>query len=325
MDDVTNLEIERPRSPSELISVTFEVYRRFPILFLVLAAMVVVPYQLIVLALTGNGPSTSGKISVGLSLTLTATALFVVGPLVSALHVHAVRDISEGRKPDLRSVARRGLITLPVVSAAVIISWLGTVAGFIALIVPGILLTLRWSVVAQAAALEGGGWTDALRRSKELTRGHYWHIIGVLLLAAVVTGIPGFLVGLVFRHSNTTPANFVAATAWQVVARSFAALAAAMLFFDLSARLRAKEEPSEPDLPPALVGAISGRTVEPTGHPLDPASYSDEDRPAGWYVIPDRPWRMSYWAADGKQGWSNKTAKTPKETLASWRDLRWRR
>jgi hypothetical protein len=328
MDDHSISEIERPRSASELVGLTFDIYRRFPVLFFVLAATVVVPYQLIVLAVTGNGPSTGGKVSVGARLILTATALFLVGPLVSALHVHAVRDISEGRKPDLRSVARRGLTTLPVVSAAVIISWLGTVAGLIALVVPGILLALRWSVVAQAAAIEGGSWTDALRRSKELTRGHYWHIVGLLLLVGLVTAIPGTPILLAFRHSNTTPATFLVGTAWQVISRSFGALAAALLFFDLTARLLAEEaRVPEPELGPEPDGGAgpSGLTVEPSGHPLDPASYSDEDRPPGWYVNPDAPWRMRYWAADGKPGWSKRTAKTPKQTLAEWRDLRWTR
>ena len=79
---------------------------------------------------------------------------FLIGPLISALHVRAVRDIRDGDRPRLASIAPRALAVLPVVSAAVIISTLGIFAGFIALIVPGILLSLRWSVVAQAAALE---------------------------------------------------------------------------------------------------------------------------------------------------------------------------
>lgn len=72
----------------------------------------------------------------------------MIGPLISALHVHAVREIRDGSRPRLASVAPQALAALPVVSAAVIISTLGTFLGYIALIVPGVLLSLRWSVVA---------------------------------------------------------------------------------------------------------------------------------------------------------------------------------
>ncbi len=37
-------------------------YRRFPILFLAFAAIVVVPYELIVLAITGAGPLAQGHL-----------------------------------------------------------------------------------------------------------------------------------------------------------------------------------------------------------------------------------------------------------------------
>ena len=57
--------------------------------------------------------------------------------------------------------------------------------------------------------------------------------------------------------------------------------------------------------------------VEPIGHPLDPDSYSDEDRAPGWYVVPESPWKMRYWLG-GEEGWSGRTTKTPKQTLDGW-------
>jgi hypothetical protein len=250
-------------------------------------------------------------------LILDVVNFFLIGPLISALHVHAVRDIRDGDRPRLASVAPRALAVLPVVSAAVIISTLGIFAGFIALIVPGILLSLRWAVVAQAAALERGSWTDALRRSADLTRGNYWHIFGTVFLVSLPGGILGFALEAAFHHPSTTVPSFVAGTAFQTVVRSFTALATALLYFDLMARKQAASTA-------AVVVDASGngsaeRAVPPTGHPLDPNSWSDEDRPPGWYVDPGKPWRMRYWAADGTPNWSKRTAKTPRETLATWK------
>lgn len=65
-------------------------------------------------------------------------------------------------------------------------------------------------------------------------------------------------------------------------------------------------------------------TDEHTGHSLNPDLYGDEDRPSGWYVDPDRPWRMRYWRTGDVQGWSEETLKTPEKAQAEWRDLRWK-
>jgi hypothetical protein len=74
----------------------------------------------------------------------------LITPLVSALHIHGVVAIGEARRPHLGTVGRRGLQVLPVVAAADIMSSIGIALGYVALIVPGILLGLRWAVVAQA-------------------------------------------------------------------------------------------------------------------------------------------------------------------------------
>jgi hypothetical protein len=43
---------------------------------------------------------------------------------------------------------------LPVVVAAEIIAGTGTLAGFVILIIPGVILLIRWAVVAPAEAIE---------------------------------------------------------------------------------------------------------------------------------------------------------------------------
>jgi hypothetical protein len=242
--------------------------------------------------------------------------LFLIGPLISALHVHAVLEIRDGGRPQLASVAAKAVAVLPVVIAAVIISTLGIFVGFIAFLVPGILLSLRWAVVAQSATLERGSWTDALRHSADLTRKNYWHVLGLLVLVGVVSWLVTYGVVRAFDRPSTTVASFVAGTALATVVRSFTALATALLYFDLTARSRAKvesaasAEEAEPD---------PDWEVPPTGHPLDPNSWSDEDRPPGWYVDPTSPWVMRYWAADGTPTWSKRTTKTPRAVLAKWK------
>jgi hypothetical protein len=319
MDEQPILEIERPRSAFDLLAATIDVYRRYPWLFPTLAFAIVVPYQVIVLLATGSGPLGGRDLSVGTTVLLLGIESLLVGPVISALHVHAVDDAREGRDPTLGSVARRGLLTLPVVVAAAIISTLGIAVGFVALIIPGFYLSLRWAVVAQAAALEGEGWIDALRRSGELADKNYLHILGVVFLLGLISGGFFYVVGLAFDASNTTAASFIVGTLAAVIVRSFTALATALLFFDLKARLRMAPAARQAEREPQ---SSSGRIVPPTGHPLDADSWSDEERPAGWYIDPVEPTKMRYWPAGYQPQWSTRRARTPNKTYDEWIEYR---
>jgi len=294
-----------PRSARQLVAGTFELYRRYPLLFFVLAAGVVVPYESIVLAITGAGLFAQGSLSVGTSLLLTLISWALIGPLVSALHVHAVAEVREGRDPRLAAVARQGLLVLPVVVAVSIVAGLGIALGFLALLVPGVILSLRWFVVAQAAAIEKEGWLPALRRSAQLTHGHYGHLFVFAIYTGLITTVPPLLIGLGFGHDDTTVLSFLVGLLVQVLTRSFSALAIALMYYDLRSRREA-----------ALAPGLSGGPPE-AGHSLDPRQYSDEERPKGWYINPQAPGHMSYWGAGDPPDWGA-TARTPRKVRRDW-------
>ena len=219
-----------------LLLAALELYRRYPLLFFALAAGVVIPYELIVLATTGTGSFSRGRLAEGTLLLLGLFDWVLVSPLVSALHIHAVAEVGQGREPQIRPVAIQGLRVLPVVAAAAIISGLGIFLGTVALIVPGIILFLRWVVVAQAAAIEDEGWLPALRRSGELTADHYGHILVFSVCVAVILVVPTLLGSAAFGDHDTSPASFVVGLAFHIFTASFGALATALLFYDLLAR-----------------------------------------------------------------------------------------
>lgn len=369
------IELERPRSIWQLIGAGVDLYFRVPILFLALAAVVVVPYEFAVLLITGAGPLALGHTGFLVSNAVSVADYFLATPLISALHVHAVREVADGGRPRLIPTFRRSVPALLVVALATGISWIGILLGMLALIVPGLMLWARWAVVAQTAAIDGGGWTDALRRSADLTEEYRWHALGVVFVAGMIAFVPTFALGAAFGHKTTTVASFAAGTGLQIVVRSFEALVAALLYFDLKARVGIRAtEPTDPSTPSAAVedrspgwyvdpadparmrywaadgtgwsrhtaktpktmrrewqerhaeGSAAPATAggEHAAHSLDPNVYTDEARPPGWYVDPDKPWRMRYWHAGKHQAWSKETAKTPEKAQAEWRDLRWR-
>jgi len=218
-----------------ILAVTLRLYRRYPLLFAILALAVIAPYELALLAITGYGPLRHNHESAGISWLLLLLRTSLITPLVSALHVHAVVAIDEGRRPRLRAVALRGLKVLPVVAAAEVMASIGIFLGFVALIVPGILLSLRWAVVAQAAALDDEGWLAALRRSQRLTATHYGHVFGLLFVTAVLAWMVLLGVRAVPLGSTSGAASVAVGVAADTVIASFVALTLALLYFGLRA------------------------------------------------------------------------------------------
>lgn len=293
-----------PRSATRLLVGTFDLYRRYPWLFLVLAAGVIVPYELIVLAATGTGAFSRANASFGTELLLVLAGWTLVTPLVSALHVHAVSEVRRDREPRIGSVALQGLRALPVVAAATIVSSLGIAVGFFLLIVPGVILWLRWAVVAQAAAIEREGWLPALRRSGRLAKGRYGHIVAFLIMVGAITSVPSFIGDAAFGHHDVGAASFLTGMAIRVLTASFAALGGALLYYDLLVRWEAEPRFAQ------------------TGTPqdsYDPRSYSDVDRPRGWYVDPASPGSMRHWGGSDQPEWSGRT-RTPRKIRRSWRE-----
>src|SRR5262249_983098 len=136
----SDLVARRPRGIGAIIGSTVRLYARYPLLFPVLAAVVLVPYALVVLAAPGRHPGYASHVGGTAEVVLATLPFILINPLVSALHVHAVSDVREGRVPRIGDVAMRGLRVLPVVVAAAIMSTLGIALGLVALIVPGVIL-----------------------------------------------------------------------------------------------------------------------------------------------------------------------------------------
>lgn len=73
------------------------------------------------------------------------------------------------------------------------------VVGLLALTIIGIPFSIyfgtRWGFYAQAALIEGTSATNALKRSRELVRGVWWHVCGIMLAIFLL----GFMIQIVLQ------------------------------------------------------------------------------------------------------------------------------
>jgi uncharacterized membrane protein len=93
---------------------------------------------------------------------------------------------------------------------------LGVGAGLIALIVPGVLLALMWSLAVPVKVLEDKSATDAMSRSADLTKGDRGRIFVVWLLFIVLSIGISMLIQLPIRYVAGVTSRTALHRGWQV-------------------------------------------------------------------------------------------------------------
>ncbi len=142
---------------------------------------------------TGSPHGTTDILSQILSLILGYFAMFTF--------VRVGLKIYHGHKPSWKDVVEfdLNLFGLYIVGAAIFsISY---ILGLLLFIIPGILIIIRFGLFAFVLLdHEHSKMTSvaAIKKSIEITRGHFWHLLGFsLVLAAIsIVGVMAFVVGL---------------------------------------------------------------------------------------------------------------------------------
>ena len=157
---------------------------------------------------------------------LQASATALATTILSGLLIHVVGQAVLGRKPDLGQTWRSTRGRVPSLLALSFLSGLFGLLSTALLIGPGVLLLVndnigagvillllgllgliavalavstKISMAAPAIVLEGHGVLAGLRRSFALTKGAaFWRVLGITLVAGILAGIAGWLLGLPF-------------------------------------------------------------------------------------------------------------------------------
>jgi len=231
------IDLRRPRDVGELLSTTFTVFGRRWQVFLPLTFVVVAPVIVLLDGVWGgvlaHGPRTHRPAAQQAASTLLLAT--VVPATVTGFHCVVVAALGEGRSVGVGD-AVRGLA--PRLAAALGAAFLyigGVCLGFLALLIPGVWLAIRWYFAVQAAVLEDRAPGGALRRSAELVDGSWWRVLGLWMLMSVVSGL------LVSPASGATFGGngalwILVITLTQTVALSLTAIYGTLVFFDLRAR-----------------------------------------------------------------------------------------
>jgi hypothetical protein len=182
------------RPPLELRGVlreTVAAFRGHAGALLVTALIVFIPVGLLEALVHGledleaenaSAEALAGLVGAAVVLTFTATLgdVFYTGVVAAVVHEHRT-----GVRRELAHVVR----TLPYLRlvAVDIIFAVAVGLGLIALIVPGVIAFAWFVLAAPVVEIEGRGVRDSFHRSRELVRGSFWPVLGLLLPLVIVS------------------------------------------------------------------------------------------------------------------------------------------
>ena len=200
----------RPMNTGELLDRTFFLYRKH---FIVFVAIVAIPSLIpLMFRLTVLGVQSSNTLGVTLILTLLSAVIYLLTiSAAQAATIVAVSEVHLGRPARIGAAFLRAKECLVEIVLIAILMGIGIVLGAIALIIPGILVALAWSLAIPVAVIEHQGPLDATARSWELTRGNRFRIFVVLFLVTMLSYIvtivlqaPVFVAIIALRPQNAS-------------------------------------------------------------------------------------------------------------------------
>ncbi len=132
-------------------------------------------------------------IMAAVTLIVVAVVIFVTRCFSTAA-IYASYNALGNQKPDIKGSYKVGYKMFWPVLWVAVLRVLIVAGGLLLLIVPGIIWGLQYSLATQVAVIEGKRGRDALRRSKELTKGRMFETLVNLGVIGLIIGYGTWLV-----------------------------------------------------------------------------------------------------------------------------------
>jgi hypothetical protein len=178
-------------SIGDVLSDTFELYKRHFTHFVPIAAVYFLVLSLLTLVLTLLLSWLGAIISAFVSI---VGIFWLQGALVEA-----IADVRDGRADlTIGETFKRAQPYILRLLGAGFLAGIGIFIGFLLLIVPGFILLTWWSLIVPVIVLEGVAVMDSFGRSRELVRGNGWNVFGVIIITAILIAVVGSIIRAIF-------------------------------------------------------------------------------------------------------------------------------
>jgi hypothetical protein len=244
-------DVLQPRAFGEIFQTAFAIYKNNAQKLLLVVAIIVVPLNVVGYLISNvalGAKETSNTISgitiktveprsffiVLLAALVAAAVGIIISAILQAATIRAAALATIGEPVDIEASYQYGLKRFGSVLLVSILVGLSVAIGFILLIIPGVFLLGMLAVSIPAVVVENRRGTEAMKRSWALTKGQFWHALGVILVAFIIAAIvTGILEGI---GSGSTILGLILSTIGQIIVAPFTALVTVVLYLDLRAR-----------------------------------------------------------------------------------------
>lgn len=259
----------RPRTVGEILDVAFKLYTSHIRKLLIIAAVVFIPIGIIQLFVSaGSGLDSidlfdpdalaTGELPAGFTAFIGGTLMLSLISLIGTLFVQGASiklfaGAYQGIEQTWQESVRFGIDKSLLILGTALVSAIGSGIGLIFCLVPGIWLWTSWYVAIPALLVEGTRPLAALSRSFQLVKQRFWPVLGVGVLAWIISQVVVQLLGLVVGLVAVVPAamdaaetgtldggvfsaSVLAGSVASIVTVPFLAAVAVAVYFDLRVR-----------------------------------------------------------------------------------------
>lgn len=208
----------------ELIKRSWEVYTKnlgMLILVIILGMLLMGVFLIpgIIALMVGMAGATSNQEMILNAFSITGLVIFIISFVLAMLAsiiygaalIKAVGMAEGGEKIDIKKVFSVAYQKFWPILGSSIIAGAIMLAGFILLIIPGLVAMVYLQFVIYVVIFEDKWGFEAVRRSFELVKGNFWWVVLIILIVALGSGILGsipYVGGII---------SFILAPLWQVI------------------------------------------------------------------------------------------------------------
>jgi hypothetical protein len=197
--DVELLDFE-PVAPTSLLqkyAEAFQLLFSHLSLFSLVILTVWLPGNLLINAMAYSGANDASAVKT-FQMNNILEGLF--GPIHAAAMIYALARIKSGQKVTYFDAIGMGFRRWGSLFGARFTTGLLIMLGLFALVVPGIMMAIRFALVDPIVVLEGLNGSEARQESADLTRGHRWSIFGAYVLFFMLFLPLSFAVEMLFEE-----------------------------------------------------------------------------------------------------------------------------
>ncbi len=202
--------------------------------FFLVTAIAQLPSQVFsqISASTTSGLSQSGAETAGL-IGLASSLSMVLGILSQAIVLYGTFEDLRGRPVSVRASLQVCLRRFfPVLGLSICMGVFEGIAA-LALIFPALILFMMWFVATPACVIEQLGPFRSMGRSSQLTKGHRWKILGLMLVYFMALMVVSGVLGASLNAMGGTPLKLIGDVLWSGVSGSFSSIVIAVTYYDL--------------------------------------------------------------------------------------------